>query len=202
MKKFILGLSALGIAFSTVGFSAGNASAAELETPGIVIEKEIDTLTVVEEYDLEGNVISTENISVDGLTPSDFESTSSNPLNLGTSGGISTFAYVNDGDGINYTLIDTWKGSSKVVSTLSHWVYQFGSIMIPAAVTKSLWIGGAAGATYDVFLKPPATRYYTTKIYQDRDSFYYYGKSVSYEYSDSARTKQTKKATYYYRQAR
>lgn len=205
MKKFILGLSALGIAFSTVGFSAGNASAAKPETQGVsqelVIGKEIDTLIVAEEYDENGNVVLTEATSVDGLTTSDFESTSSNPLSLRAGGGISTFANVNEGS-MNYTLIDTWKGNSKVVSTLSNWVYQFGSIVVPAIVTKNLWVGGAAGATYNVFLTPPATRYYTTKIYQAKDSYYAYGKSITYQYSDSARTKLTKSATYYYRQAR
>ena len=98
------------------------------------------------------------------------------------------FYYVNTGS-MNYKLIDSFTGNSKVLDTITEWVYQFGAAIIPAKLIKNVWAGAAGSASYNTFLKPPTTKYYKTWIYQAEDAFNYYGRHVSKQYSDSSRTK-------------
>ncbi|PEJ59522.1 hypothetical protein CN692_04840 [Bacillus sp. AFS002410] len=103
---------------------------------------------------------------------------------------------VNEGVSMNYKLIDTFTGSSKVISSLSDWTYSFASAYIPEKFLKKTWSKAAATATLNALYNASAIKYYTIKIYQTKDSMYYYGKAISYEYSDSAKTKLAKTITH------
>lgn len=205
MKKVVLVLTA-ALTLSAGSLSAGSVSAAESVTGKVVagaetaVENTVDTITIVEEYDDNGNVINEEVISTsDDLTLAGFGSTGT--LNNGSlsPGGASTFAVVVDSPNYNWKKIDTWKGNSKGLTKLSEWVYQFGAAIVPALITRNVWSSSAGSATYNTFVKPPSVRYYTNHIYQTQDYYYVYGRTVSYEYSDSARTKKTKTLTHVYR---
>ncbi|WP_156177915.1 hypothetical protein [Bacillus sp. SA1-12] len=74
--------------------------------------------------------------------------------------------------GLSYSLIDTFTGSSKYLDTLNEWVYQFGAALIPGLLTKNVWAGAAGSASWNTFLKPSATKYYKTWIYETSDHYY------------------------------
>ncbi|WP_088011185.1 hypothetical protein [Gottfriedia acidiceleris] len=109
---------------------------------------------------------------------------------------------VGEGTSIDYKLIDKFNGSSKVIRSLSDWTYSFASAYIPEKFLKKPWSKAAATATLNALYKGSQVKYYTTKVYQTKDSVYYYGKAVSYEYSDSARTKLSKTITHISRVAK
>ncbi|MGP1908004.1 hypothetical protein ACTSEZ_07515 [Metabacillus sp. JX24] len=153
----------------------------------------VENLVIVEDYDTSGNVTSTTTYDDGEMTTVDVVPVFG-PDGKRISGQPSSIPVTEPG--LSYTLIDTFTGDSKVISTLGNWTYQFGAAVIPALITKNVWTGAAAGATYNVFLPPPSTKYYKTWIYQTRDSYYYYGKSVAKKYSDSARTKLEKTVTH------
>ncbi|XRG76970.1 hypothetical protein V5E38_14035 [Rossellomorea sp. GAMAL-10_SWC] len=109
---------------------------------------------------------------------------------------------VGEGNSIDYKLIDKFNGSNKVICSLSDWTYSFASAYIPEKFLKKTWSKAAATATLSPLYKGSQVKYYTTKIYQTKDSVYYYGKAVSYEYSDAARTKLSKTITHISRVAK
>jgi hypothetical protein len=190
MKNLFLVIISFVLILSTIGLSAESAFASEsVNSTTSVQEEDLESFTVIVEYDK-----NQEPISETIINESDMEVTphleSETP-----SGGFSTF-YIPIEGGISYKLIDSFNGTSKVIDTLGEWISQFAAAVIPVKFTKNLWSSSAGTATYNTFHKPPSTRYYTTKIYEDSDSYYYYGKVVAYEYSDSARKKLTKTMTH------
>ncbi|WP_214814636.1 hypothetical protein [Exiguobacterium sp. s196] len=139
--------------------------------------------------DAEGNILltDTDEEPVAGLiTP-----TSSSKV----SPGYGTYVVVNPG-GINYKLLDTFKGDSRVIDTASEWVGEFAAAVIPFKFLKGFWSQAAGVATANTFLPEYSTKYYTTYVYQDEDYYNYYGKSIAKQYSDSARTKLVKTTTH------
>lgn len=205
MKKVGLVLTA-ALTLSAGSLSVGSVSAAEPATQKVeagadtAVANAVETITIVEEYDDNGNVINEEVVSTSGdLTLSDFGGTGALSNSSLSPGGASTFAVVIDSPNYDWKKIDTWKGNSKGLTKLSEWVYQFGAAVVPALISKNVWAASAGSATYNTFVKPPATRYYTNHVYQSQDYYYVYGRDISYEYSDSARTKKTKTLTHVYR---
>lgn len=90
---------------------------------------------------------------------------------------------------MGYKLFDTFTGDSRVLDTLAEWVGEFAGAAIPIFVTKNVWAGGAGSATWNTFFDPPTTKYYKTWIYQVSVYYYYYGRHITKQYYDSARTK-------------
>lgn len=99
----------------------------------------------------------------------------------------------------NYYLIETWYGDSAVIDTMSEWVSRFAAGVIPAMLTGNLWAAAAGQATFETFYEPPSRRYYTNKTYEAQDAYFYYGRKVTYEYSNSSRTSLTRTDEFVYR---
>lgn len=151
--------------------------------------QEISEVVTEEAVTEEGEVILEEITEEPTITPV-------SPLNSSiTSPGYGTYAVINPG-GINYKLIDTFKGDSRIVDTASKWVAEFGAAVIPFKFLTGFWKQSAGVATANTFLPEFSTKYYTTYVYEDQDYYNYYGKSVSKQYSNSARTKLTKTSTH------
>ncbi|ESU30099.1 hypothetical protein G3A_23770 [Bacillus sp. 17376] len=208
MKKILTVVTSLALAassFSTVGFAS---SASAKGKPVIEEQKEEPktvNYTVVTEYDENGIAISETTITEGDMeiaSDSDVELLSSGlDLEEGSAIDDPQYAYVDPGS-MNYYFIDSFTGSSTFLDKLSEWSARFAAATIPAMLTKSTWVAGASSATFETFYNPSATRYYKTNIYQAKDTYWYYGKHISYQYSDSARTNLTKKVEFLSKTAR
>lgn len=204
MKK-ILAVFLCSILFISIVPQVSKASTLEEENESIT-ENDFETLTVIEEYDENEKVISKTIIADGELEEDDFDIVKENDFETlketdGNHNLISPFQNVNDGS-MNYVLQYTFTGTNSNLNTLKEWTSRFAAAAIPAGLIKSKWVTAAALASFETFYNPPATRYYKTWIYQAKDHYYYYGKAVSKQYSDSKRTKVTKTVTKYVKSVR
>lgn len=186
MKKHLIILSSLALSSSLFVFTP-NASAAKSSVQQEQ-SQEMASITVSTKYDQNGLQISQTTVTDGDITKSVLGVTTIPSVTSPSI--ISPYVVENEGS-MNYKLIDTYNGSSKIVDSLKEWTAQFASMIIPAKLVKNVWAASAGGATFNTFHSPPSTRYYTTKVYQASDSWYYYGRTIAYEYSDSSRTKLT-----------
>ncbi|WP_430788462.1 hypothetical protein VBD025_01040 [Virgibacillus flavescens] len=159
---------------------------------------EADTLQVTVEY--ENNTPISKTVINEGgmdVTPH-LEGDAPNLYTMNGSNPISPLYIPREGN-MNYYFIDSFNASSAFVDTSSEWIFQYVAAVTPAKLAKSIWGAAAGSAIFNTFHNPPSRRYYTTKIYQAQDNYYYYGKEVTYEYSNSARTNLTKSDTFVYK---
>jgi hypothetical protein len=194
MKRIFSVTTSLALSVSLLsGFGVQTVAATEslLEEP---IEQEMESITVSQEYI---GPLPTEPVVIEdngGLELEDTREDATFPQSIPDPND-PTRVIVNPGS-MDYVLIDSFTGDSGVFVNSATWVNTFAANAIPLKLFKNIWSQAAGIATFNSFLKPPTKKYYRTKIYQAQDYYYYYGKAVSYEYSDSARTKLTKTTTH------
>lgn len=204
MKKPLKLMLAAALVFTSMGgavSAAGNNKEKGQKPP--VVESKTKAWGVLENYDENGNLVDEIVIPGEGLELE--EATQLNEqmeLNELEVGEIGTEAYVDPGS-MNYKWIDDWYGSSYVYDRLSEWTARFASVAIPLGLGAGPWTTAVSTSVFNTLYNPnDATRYYRNDIYQAQDVYWYFGKDISYEYSDSARTKLTQKYTYYYQTAK
>ncbi|MBT2736603.1 hypothetical protein [Bacillus sp. ISL-7] len=192
-------VSLVAVPFSTYAATTGPSITQPPEEPTVTTTTEPVTeqdaalmdVTTNEEPGVDNSVVVTEYDVVTGEVDSQTTYNEGTMTEVTNPGDGPSYIAIGESE-MGYTLIDSFTGTSAVIDTMAEWVYQFGAAVIPAMISKNPWAAGAGSATYNTFLKPPTTKYYKTWVYQARDSYYYYGKHVSKQYSDSARTKLVK----------
>lgn len=205
MKKFLKSVLGITLVAGIVVSSLPTASAAskldvippatdELNAP---LPEGFGTVTVIEEYDVNGKVIETTVIE-EGASIQDVGG--SDEFDLLKKDNEFSINKVVDPGSMNYRQISSWYGDSGNLKDVKTWAIRFGASAIPAGLTKNTYVTAASTAAASTFYKPPATRYYATYIYEAADTHTYFGKTVSNEYSNSARTNKTRSLTKYYTQ--
>jgi hypothetical protein len=153
-------------------------------------DKTVSETTDVVNYDDTGAITNETTTVTDDTT---------NTTKTSTCTGVSCFRdpiYIPDPGAMNYQFLYSFNTDSFACDKLSELIEQYAAAIIPGGFFKSIWAAGVGTAIWNTYWTPPSTRYFHNQIYQTKDAYYYYGRNVTYEYSDSAQKHLLSKTEY------